>query len=74
MALAGEGTAIHVSGCAKGCAHPKPAPLTIVGTERGCGIVKNGSARDKPAEYADPADLIAELESLFNKSREAVHA
>ena len=74
MALAGEDVAIHVSGCTKGCAHPKSAPLTIVGTERGCGIVRSGSARDKPAEYADPADLIAELESLSNKAREAVHA
>ena len=30
---------IHISGCAKGCAHPGAAALTVVGTERGCGIV-----------------------------------
>ena len=35
--LVGDGLALHVSGCAKGCAHPAPAPLTIVGTARGCG-------------------------------------
>ena len=28
-----------VSGCAKGCAHPGAAALTVVGTRRGCGIV-----------------------------------
>ena len=39
---------IHVSGCAKGCAHPSPAALTIVGTEAGCALVANGSARDTP--------------------------
>src|SRR5262249_6439668 len=37
---------VHISGCAKGCAHPAPAPLTIVGTAHGCGIVDDGSARD----------------------------
>ena len=39
---------IHVSGCRKGCAHPGTAALTIVGTERGCGIIANGSVRDRP--------------------------
>ncbi|MGE3529559.1 MAG: precorrin-3B synthase, partial [Methyloceanibacter sp.] len=56
--LSGDGIALHVSGCAKGCAHPKPAPLTIVGTAQGCGIVRDGSARDKPSAYAHPADLL----------------
>ena len=34
---------IHVSGCAKGCAHPSPAPVTIVGRNRACDIHLNGS-------------------------------
>jgi precorrin-3B synthase len=72
--LPGDGVALHISGCAKGCAHPKPAPVTIVGTEQGCGIVTNGSARDKPVHYADPDDLIAELDGVTAKTREAVHA
>ncbi len=72
--LTGGGIALHISGCAKGCAHPNEAPLTVVGTERGCGIVENGSARDKPVRYADPADLIAELDGVPAKTREAVHA
>jgi precorrin-3B synthase len=56
---------IHVSGCAKGCAHPSPAALTIVGTEAGCALVANGSARDTPfmtvaaQELADKAAEIA---------------
>jgi precorrin-3B synthase len=70
--LSGDGIALHISGCAKGCAHPKPAPVTIVGTEQGCGIVRDGSARDRPAEYADPADLAALLDRIA--AREAVHA
>jgi precorrin-3B synthase len=39
---------IHISGCAKGCAHAAPAALTIVGTADGCALVADGSARDAP--------------------------
>jgi precorrin-3B synthase len=39
---------LHVSGCAKGCAHVGAAALTVVGTARGCGLVLDGSARDRP--------------------------
>jgi precorrin-3B synthase len=70
----GAGIAVHVSGCAKGCAHPQAAPFTIVGGEQGCGIVREGSARDEPSEYADPADLAALLDRLTTTTREAVHA
>jgi precorrin-3B synthase len=41
-----DGLVIHVSGCAKGCAHPGAAPLTVVGTPGDCALVANGSARD----------------------------
>jgi precorrin-3B synthase len=37
---------IHVSGCAKGCAHPRAAALTVVGTPEGCALIADGSARD----------------------------
>jgi precorrin-3B synthase len=74
LSLPGDGIAVHVSGCAKGCAHPKAAPVTIVGGEHGCGIVRDGSARDEPADYADPADLAALLDRIAAKTREAVHA
>jgi precorrin-3B synthase len=52
---------VHVSGCAKGCAHPQPAALTIVGSERGCGIVERGTARATPQTYVDPRQLTAHL-------------
>jgi precorrin-3B synthase len=39
---------IHISGCAKGCAHPAPAALTIVGTSSGCALIVNGSTHDAP--------------------------
>jgi precorrin-3B synthase len=74
LPISGDGIALHVSGCAKGCAHPRPAPFTIVGAEQGCGIVRDGSARDEPAEYADAADLAALIDRIAAKTREAVHA
>jgi precorrin-3B synthase len=52
---------LHISGCAKGCAHPAPAALTVVGSERGCGIVHEGSARDEPLRTVDAESLVAEL-------------
>jgi precorrin-3B synthase len=65
--------AVHVSGCAKGCAHPARVPLTIVGTEHGCGIVRDGTTRDLPETYVGANDLPAALASL-TKTREAAHA
>jgi precorrin-3B synthase len=70
----GNGIALHVSGCAKGCAYPKEAPLTVVGTEQGCGITRNGTAQDKPTAYVDPACLIAALHGIVGEAREVMHA
>ncbi|AZO02226.1 precorrin-3B synthase [Mesorhizobium sp. M2A.F.Ca.ET.043.02.1.1] len=42
---------LHISGCAKGCAHPGAATLTLVGDENGAGLVVNGTAKALPAGY-----------------------
>jgi precorrin-3B synthase len=52
-----NGAVVHISGCPKGCAHPAPAALTLVGTPQGCGVVHHGSARTEPNHYVDPARL-----------------
>ena len=39
---------IHISGCAKGCAHVRAAALTVVGSPGGCALIANGSVRDAP--------------------------
>jgi precorrin-3B synthase len=74
VALGGDGLAVHVSGCAKGCAHPAAAPLTIVGTAQGCGIVAHGTARATPSIYLDPSELISALSGEHSKTREAINA
>jgi precorrin-3B synthase len=64
---------VHISGCAKGCAHPGSAPLTVVGTSRGCGLVSDGTARETPETYVAADDLAATV-NRFTKTREAALA
>ncbi|MBR0695063.1 precorrin-3B synthase [Bradyrhizobium lablabi] len=40
---------LHVSGCAKGCAHSGPAAITLVATPDGFDLVRGGSTRGTPA-------------------------
>jgi precorrin-3B synthase len=57
-AIAGADTPmVHLSGCAKGCACPRPTPLTVVGIEGRCGVVVNGSVRDEPLVLLMPEAL-----------------
>lgn len=41
---------LHVSGCAKGCAHPPASDVTLVATADGFDLVRDGSTRDVPAQ------------------------
>ncbi len=43
-----DGMQLHVSGCAKGCAHPGASDLTLVATPQGYDLIRNGSASDTP--------------------------
>jgi precorrin-3B synthase len=47
--LVGEHAFLHVSGCAKGCAHPRAAPVTLVGRDGLYDLVLGGTASDLPA-------------------------
>jgi precorrin-3B synthase len=40
---------LHISGCAKGCAHPAPADLTLTATTHGYDLIRNGTASDPPS-------------------------
>jgi precorrin-3B synthase len=59
-AIAGRGT-LHVSGCAKGCAHPAAAEVTLVG-QAGCyGLVRHGTARDAAMAHLTAAQVLEEF-------------
>jgi len=50
---------LHVSGCAKGCANPRAADITLVGRDGGFDLVRNGTAADPPARRGlAPSHLI----------------
>jgi len=61
---------VHISGCAKGCAHPAPAPLTVVGTPAGCALVAGGTARDAPFAVVTTADLSAAVARFARERRD----
>jgi precorrin-3B synthase len=63
-ALAGSSNVVHLSGCSKGCAHPGPAAVTIVGPDR---VIVNGRAGDTPRATVSSAGLIADIEGLCSK-------
>ncbi|MBR0783000.1 precorrin-3B synthase [Bradyrhizobium iriomotense] len=44
----GSAARLHVSGCAKGCAHSGTAAITLVATGAGFDLVRSGSTRDEP--------------------------
>lgn len=44
----GGAARLHVSGCAKGCAHSGAAAITLVATATGFDLVRGGSTRDEP--------------------------
>lgn len=61
---------VHISGCAKGCAHPAAAAVTLAGTPRGLALVLDGRAGDAPLAVAhDPACAVARLEALLRLAR-----
>lgn len=65
---------VHLSGCAKGCAHPKQAALTIVGSPAGCELVADGSARDAPFAVVANQELPAAVARFARApTREARH-
>ena len=62
--LAPQGIGLHVSGCAKGCAKPSPAPATLIVNGEGFDLVHDGRASDAPSlsglSLADVERILAE--------------
>lgn len=62
-----EGSVLHVSGCAKGCAHPGTASRTLVAAPDGFSLILHGRAGDAPSAGPLSADALANRPSLLNK-------
>lgn len=57
--LVPAGGTLHVSGCAKGCAHPAPADLTLVGRDGALDLVRAGAPWDEPHRRGIPPRHVA---------------
>jgi precorrin-3B synthase len=56
---------LHVSGCAKGCAHRGTSSIALVGTDHGFDLIRDGGTRDIPAiRGLDPEKLRADPAAL----------
>ncbi|MGL6210064.1 MAG: precorrin-3B synthase, partial [Paracoccaceae bacterium] len=57
---------LHVSGCAKGCAQPGVAPVTLVGTPHGFDLILNGQTTDPATTQAltDPTTIAQTIKAL----------
>lgn len=54
-----KGETLHVSGCTKGCAHPRAADRTYVATHTGFDLVSGGAPWDAPVARNIPADALS---------------
>jgi precorrin-3B synthase len=71
--LADGSMTVHLSGCAKGCAHPRPT-LTLTGIPGGYGIVLDGRANDRPDVTIAGGEIdlaIERLARLIGKNKSA---
>ncbi len=62
--------AVHLSGCAKGCARPTASALTLVGAPSGYALVVNGTASVVPSAYTDENGIGSALSRLNALVRE----
>lgn len=64
-----EGVALHLSGCAKGCAHPAAADLTLTATGQGHDLIRNGTVSDTPSLTGlSPQAILDHLKALHAPS------
>lgn len=61
---------IHISGCPKGCAHPRAAGLALCGRREGIGLVLGGLAGDTALATLTPRAIGSVMKNLAAKVRE----
>lgn len=58
---------LHVSGCAKGCAHPQAATLTLVAQSGGFALIHHGTTTDQPIASNLSAERLRAHPELMTK-------
>ncbi|MGO4387911.1 precorrin-3B synthase [Microvirga sp. 2YAF29] len=63
--LLSQGVTLHVSGCAKGCAHPGKSDLTLIGrSDDSYDIVHQGCSRDATSLHLSVEEIMKKLSPL----------
>ncbi|OCJ09221.1 precorrin-3B synthase [Rhizobium sp. AC44/96] len=65
---------IHLSGCIKGCAHPRPAALTLAGTADGYHLIVDGAASSLPDAQIASGDIDSAIQRLARLIKTERHA
>lgn len=63
-----DGAVLHVSGCAKGCAHPGPAAFTLTAQAGGFDLIRDGHARDLPLRWGLTAKYLAAHPAILREA------
>ncbi|MEQ1953117.1 precorrin-3B synthase [Mesorhizobium sp. CN2-181] len=63
----GHDLTIHISGCEKGCARQAPSDITLVGGEKGAGLVVGGTPRQVPLAYRSAGGLAKAITAVAEK-------
>jgi precorrin-3B synthase len=63
-----DGVVLHVSGCAKGCAHADPAALVLTAQPEGFNLIRNGRASDAAAHSGLGAEFLATHTKILSEA------
>jgi precorrin-3B synthase len=63
-----DGAILHVSGCAKGCAHPGPTAFTLTAQAGGFDLIRDGHARDLPLRWGMTAEYLAAHPAILREA------
>lgn len=63
-----EGAVLHVSGCAKGCAHPGPTAFTLTAQAGGFDLIRDGHAQDLPLRWGLTAEFLAAHPAILREA------
>lgn len=56
-----DGQTLHVSGCTKGCAHPRAAALTLTAQSAGYALIRDGKADGTPERTGLSPDALKDI-------------
>jgi precorrin-3B synthase len=63
-----DGAVLHVSGCAKGCAHPGPTAFTLTAQAGGFDLIRDGHARDLPLRSGMTGEYLAAHPAILREA------